>query len=249
MSRENSGPDTESLSLFAAAMAPFAPEQIETRPGTGGKPLSYIDATTATNRLDDVFGPSNWDFAIKPWGDDALIGTLTVRLPDGSVTSKSSVGGKAGMQNHDDDFKSADSDCFKRCCDRLGIGRYLRQSGLPVFVTTALGMSAQDLACVAGGGNRPRDAAPPGRLLPQQDSRDQRPSNPPPGGGRQFNDAECPQSGKGLFAWAKKKEDGGVKDVVKFIDDFGKQMSFSNRMIDWSGEEVREAWDAYHGKA
>ena len=252
LSDQQSGPETQFASLFANLMAPFAPEQVEHR-DQGGVQLSYIDATTAANRLDDVVGPERWAFEIKPWGDAALIGTLKLTMPDGTVVSKSSVGAKPVMKNAgpDDEFKAADSDCFKRCCDRMGIGRYLRQSGLPGFVMAELGMSSQDLAVLDGSGrgqsSRPA-SPPPGR--PAQTQGQTRPANPPQGQPRQYDDTRCPGSGKGLFAWCmKKQKDEGVEGVVEFINNFGKQMSFPARMIDWNADEVKEAWDAYHGQA
>jgi hypothetical protein len=214
--------------------------------------LSYIDATTAANRLDDVLGPEMWDFEVKPWGQDALIGTLIVRLPDGQVMRKSSVGARPDMKQPDDTYKGADSDCFKRCCDRLGVGRYLRKSGLPGFVMSELKMSAQDLAAVTRGGGSASSSpqTTPSSPGSSYGPMNQRASDPhPQNGTRQFDDSQCPPTGKGLFAWAKKKEDSGVQGVVKFINDHGQRYGWSNRMIEWNQGQVREAWDAYHGTA
>ena len=106
--------------LFAALAQPFAPDQIRERPGQGGKMLSYIERETVMDRLNEVVGPENWDYELKPWGAD-LIGTLTITLPDGSKVKRCSVGGRAGMQMPDDDAKSADTDCLKRCGTLFGI--------------------------------------------------------------------------------------------------------------------------------
>ncbi len=246
MAEQISETGTRFSSLFASLMAPFAPEQVEHRE-QGGQNLSYIDATTAANRLDDCLGPENWDFEAKPWGADALIGTLIVRMPDGTSMRKSSVGARPNMPQADDSFKGADSDCFKRCCDRLGVGRYLRKSGLPGFVMSELEMSAQDLAAVTGAGNRSSSPSP---SRGPQSYLDARPANPPPtNGNRQFDDSQCPTSGRALFAWAKTKQDKGVEGVIDFINDHGKKRGWSSRMIDWNEGQVREAWDSYRGTA
>ncbi len=245
MSDQNSEPGTRFSTLFASLMAPFAPEQVKERPGSRGAILKYIDASTAENRLDDVLGPECWDFAVQPWGESSLIGKLTLTMPDGTKVSKSSVGSRAGMDEEDNDAKSADSDALKRCCFRFGIGRYLKKSGLPGFVMTELGMSAQDLAVLSGTGHS--SSTPAGR--PQQDYRDPHPSNPPQnnGGNRQYDDSQCPTSGRALFAWAKTKQDKGVEGVIDFINEHGKKRGWSSRMIDWNEGQVREAWDSYRG--
>ncbi len=122
--------------IFNALAAPFHKDNIKQRDsrkdGTGRK-LSYITARTVMNRLDDVLGPEGWSFMIEPWGEQSLIGTLTLWLPDGHTISKSDVGGRAGMQAGDDDSKSAASDVLKRCAVLVGIGRYLYNDGQVSF--------------------------------------------------------------------------------------------------------------------
>jgi hypothetical protein len=91
--------------LFAALTAPFSESEVRER-NQAGRTLKYVTASTVANRLDSILGPEGWEFALKPWGDD-LIGTLTIRLPDGTTVSKSNVGGRADMQEGDNDAKSA----------------------------------------------------------------------------------------------------------------------------------------------
>lgn len=119
--------------IFNRLMEPFHPVDVRSRSGSDGKQFSYITARTAQNRLDDVLGPENWEFSIRPWDNSALIGTLTVTFPDGTKVSKSAVGGRAGMKAQDDDAKSAASDCLKCCASMLGVGRYLYKDGVPTF--------------------------------------------------------------------------------------------------------------------
>ncbi len=115
--------------IFAALTEPFVGRDVKQREGGRGKKLSYITARTVQNRLDDVLGPESWHFELVPWGNDALIGTLIIVLPDGSTVRKSDVGGRAGMQTADDDTKSAASDALKRCAVHFGIGRELYNDG------------------------------------------------------------------------------------------------------------------------
>ncbi len=120
-------PDT-----FQALAEPFHPNDIKSYTKAGRK-LSYITARTVMNRLDEVCGPEMWDFELKPWGENALIGTLTIRLGNGEIVRKSDVGGRAQMKDADDDTKSAASDCLKRCGVLFGIGRGLYNDGQVSF--------------------------------------------------------------------------------------------------------------------
>jgi hypothetical protein len=121
--------------IFRALAEPFSPEEVKSRT-QAGRVLYYVTATTVANRLDSVLGPEAWDLELAPWGEGALIGTLIVRLPDGTTVRKSNVGGRADMAAADDDAKSAASDCLKRCATLLGVARYLYRDGVPNFVTT-----------------------------------------------------------------------------------------------------------------
>jgi hypothetical protein len=119
--------------IFDALAAPFHPDDVKQRTGGKGARLSYITARTVMNRLDEVMGPENWHFEVFPWGDQALIGTLTLILPGGETVKKCDVGGRAGMQTADDDTKSAASDCLKRCAVLVGVGRSLYNDGQVQF--------------------------------------------------------------------------------------------------------------------
>jgi hypothetical protein len=229
--------------LFAALAAPFDSNEIKTRSGGAGRSLSYITASTVANRLDDVLGPESWDFEIAPWGNEALIGTLVIRLPDGKVIRKSNVGGKAGMQNADDDTKSAASDCLKRCAALAGVGRYLYNDGVPFFVRERLGED--------GLAPEPQHSAPPSRQA-RQDSpgRDvaggteryqaQR-GNAPDGrqGGQSYGP---PRTGKGLFAWVKDAEAKYEVGLLKFLNGWAKLQDFPGRMVDWDESQVQQAY-------
>jgi Rad52/22 family double-strand break repair protein len=116
--------------IWNALAAPFAKEQVKTRPGSRGMQLQYITARTAMNRLDEVLGPENWE---DEFGEtkDGLSCRITVTLPDGRRVTKMDGGGFADMPQEDDTEKSAFSDAFKRAAVKFGVGRYLYHDGVP----------------------------------------------------------------------------------------------------------------------
>lgn len=228
--------------LFAALAAPFADHEVKERPGSHGRKLHYITSRTAANRLDDVLGPENWDFEIAPWGQDALIGTLVVRLPNGEVVRKSDVGGKAAMDAGDDDTKSAGSDVFKRSAAHFGVGRYLYRDGVPNFVS--------ERASEVAPPPEPRQEARQGHSGHQPASRPNQTPPPQPrpnqghqggqGGERQHDGP--PRSGKALYAWVKDQEQGGEAGLLKYINGWAKLQEFPSRMIDFDAEQAAEAY-------
>lgn len=123
--------------------------------------FSYIPTDHLHERLDDTCG-LNWNWEIlghsqlsfnkfgkaKKYNADGdgytlveeekkveqivIWGRLTIRLEDGSTTSRDAFGGcdlTYGSQAGDS-FKIADSNAFKKACYKFGIGRYLGLEGL-----------------------------------------------------------------------------------------------------------------------
>jgi len=119
--------------IFADLIAPFAKDEVKTRP-QGGRQLSYVTARTVMNRLDDVLGPENWWDEYHPQ-ENSVLCRLSIKLPDGSVLTKCDAGGYAGMTDSGDDDKSGYSDAFKRAAVKFGVGRYLYRDGVPSFKT------------------------------------------------------------------------------------------------------------------
>jgi hypothetical protein len=227
---------TKHPEIFAGLMAPFTGHDVKERSGAQGRKLSYVTAATVANRLDSVIGPESWDFELSPWGNDALIGTLIVRLPDGSVVRKSNVGGKAAMQADDDNAKSAASDCFKRCASLLGIGRHLQREGLPDFVEERVGPSPDH-----------RDVEPD----PRREINDSfRPSQPAPsrqpadGPSQQYDDRP-PTNGRALYAWLKRRDDArpGL-NLVKSLNQWAQENELAGKIVDWDDGEIPGAFAA-----
>jgi hypothetical protein len=120
---------TKHRDIFAALAAPFATQEVKTKPGGGGRQQQYVTARTVMNRLDAVLGPENWWDDYTPL-EHSVICRLTVRLPDGQVVTKSDAGGEAGMADLGDNDKSGFSDAFKRAAVKWGVGRYLYRDGV-----------------------------------------------------------------------------------------------------------------------
>jgi hypothetical protein len=226
---------TKHPDLFAALAAPFEPVEVKQRAGSGGRTLHYVTASTVANRLDSVLGPECWDFELKPWGDDALIGCLIVRLPDGSVLKKSNVGGCADMQSDDDATKSAASDCLKRCAATLGVGRYLYRDGVPAFVQGRQPATETALEHLPSNSEQSAPAAP-NRERPQGSAN----GGATQGGGQ--GRGGQPRSGKAMFAWTKEQEQRHEVGLLKYLNGWAKLQEFPPRMIDWDENQVKAGY-------
>lgn len=99
------------------------------RPGKGGKEFKYIEGMTAQRWLDENF--PLWNFKITDkWKDDDFYyvsGVLKVYNEDGIVREVEDIGcdeeefnNKTGAKLNLMYWKSAKTDCVKRCCVNLG---------------------------------------------------------------------------------------------------------------------------------
>ena len=110
--------------VFAAFSAPFPPELVELKPGAVAEEkkralaLAYVDARHYQTRLDTVVGPDQWHVSYRPWGERAVICTLTVF----GVTREDVGEAEKGDPNQ---ATSAAMQAFKRACAAFGLGRYL----------------------------------------------------------------------------------------------------------------------------
>jgi hypothetical protein len=140
--------------------APFPETEIKTKPGRGGKPLSYVDRSLVAERLDAVVGPENWHFDWLPMVSDAE----QIRVVKGTLTiygiSKSDVGDSA---DGDEPNKSAVSDAFKRVAALWGVARYLARKSAP-----------------APAPGRPQEPRPREQPQEPRNGRQATPNTPPP---------------------------------------------------------------------
>lgn len=110
--------------------APFAVSEVRWKPQTikGNRALvvAYISARAVMDRLDDVFGPENWQDEYEILADGAAMCRLTVRYPGTSEwITKVDVGGESEQPDEGDRRKASISDALKRAAVKVGIGRYL----------------------------------------------------------------------------------------------------------------------------
>jgi hypothetical protein len=225
---------TQHRELFAALAAPFEPEEVKLRT-QAGRQLHYVTARTVMNRLDDVLGPENWWDDFVPL-EHSVICRLTIRLPDGTILTKSDAGGYAGMADPGDDDKSGFADAFKRAAVKFGVGRYLYRDGIPRFAREIL-MGRADVEATPPAAEPPaagqgqaasHSAAPAPSLHPSQRNGDE--------------DLGAPRSGRALFAWTKDQDEKYDYGLLKHLNAWGKRQEFPGRMVDWEGEQVTRAY-------
>jgi hypothetical protein len=229
---------TQHRELFAALAAPFEPEEVKLRT-QGGRQLHYVTARTVMNRLDDVLGPENWWDDFVPL-EHSVICRLTIRLPDGTILTKSDAGGYAGMADPGDDDKSGFADAFKRAAVKFGVGRYLYRDGIPRFAREILRGRAEVEAAPAAGEAPTASQGPVQPQGPSSAAIPQPPLNPSP---RNGDDAPgAPRSGRALFAWTKDQDEKYDYGLLKHLNAWGKRQEFPGRMVDWEGEQVSRAY-------
>jgi hypothetical protein len=213
---------TQFPDLFAALAAPFEPREVKLRASQGGRPVQYITARTAMNRLDSVLGPENWWDEYVP-SENSVLCKLTLRLPDGSTVTKCDAGGYAGLADSGDDDKSGVSDAFKRAAAKFGVARYLYKDGVPAFVRE----------------REPGVDAAPGPAVSFE-------AEPVPSPMSEHRPAGAPpRTGRALFAWTKEQDvrrHAGA-GLLKYLSRWAKRQDFPSRMIDWDADQVALAYN------
>jgi DNA repair and recombination protein RAD52 len=108
----------------------------------GGQSLTYLEAYSAINQLNRVFGYGSWSFAVgsvdREEGDEGIVYfarcTLTVAAPDGTISTHEDEGssiaarvqkegtlqGKVRLDSRETARKGAISDALKRCARAFG---------------------------------------------------------------------------------------------------------------------------------
>lgn len=224
--------------VFAALCAPFHPDEVKTRT-QAGRTFSYVTARSIMNRLDDVVGPANWWDEFVP-GEHSVMCRLSLRLPDGSVITKTDAGGYAGMGDSGDDDKSGYSDGYKRAAVKFGLGRYLYRDGVPNYAVPYFsGADAQF------SGAQSRSDATPARPSYQNGGQGQSHGGGNGGGQQQGGGGDRggpPRSGKALFAWSKSVEEKHQVGMLKYLNEWAKLQGFPGRMVDWDASQVALAY-------
>jgi hypothetical protein len=110
-----------------ALIRPFAAEQVKTRPGQGGKSLSYVETHAVIARLNEA-SDFEWNFEVvkhEVLADEVIVlGRLTI---DG--ITKMAFGGSSVTRDNSgkevslaDDLKAATSDALKKASSLYGVG-------------------------------------------------------------------------------------------------------------------------------
>lgn len=221
---------TQHPDLFAALAAPFDVNEVKIR-SLSGRQIHYITARTVMNRLDEVLGPENWWDSYRP-GENSVLCELTIRLPDGTMLTKSDAGGYAGMADSGDDDKSGFSDSFKRAAVKFGVARYLYRDGVPTFVRErAPSLERAENALTAATAS----AAPAATAVVGQ-----RPATS--NGPASASGPTTPRSGKALFAWTREQEQRHCVGLLKYLNGWAKLQEYPGRMVDWDAEQVGLAY-------
>gem|GEM_PF-1369995 len=107
---------------------PFAYQYVEWRVGatskdkTKGIALAYICNDVIQNRLDEVFGISNWKNEFKEWKGKGVLCGLSCRLEGGEWLTK----WDGADETEKESTKGGLSNSMKRAALQWGIGRYLK---------------------------------------------------------------------------------------------------------------------------
>lgn len=114
---------------------PFAPEQVRSRPGQGGKSLNYVEAHAVIARLNEA-ADFEWSFEItrhEILADEVIvIGKLTIdgvtkMAFGGSSVTRDNAGKDVSLA---DDLKAAASDALKKGASLFGIGLEMYGAGV-----------------------------------------------------------------------------------------------------------------------
>lgn len=82
--------------------------------------VPYLDRSLVSDRLNEVFGLTGWQFDVKREDDATKTGTLSIFV-DGKWISRSDT----GTPSKEEGEKGSTSDALKRCARLFGIGEYL----------------------------------------------------------------------------------------------------------------------------
>ena len=116
----------ELASKFAALKAPFGSHEIEWKMGktnqekTRGRPLPYLKFRAVADRLDEVFGETNWLATYVSGPAGGVVCRLSLRIGDEWLCKENGAG-----NTETEGIKGGLTDAFKRAATMWGVGRYL----------------------------------------------------------------------------------------------------------------------------
>ncbi len=120
-------PGEWNLSAIVEALSKPLPASLLETKKLGGRAISFIPWHKAVLVL-DKYCPG-WQFRItstQQIGDELImVGSLTIPTADGDVTRESTGSEKVNTTGYGETAANAESQCFRRCCARFGLGLYL----------------------------------------------------------------------------------------------------------------------------
>ncbi len=192
--------------------APIPAHLIKHRPGPGNQQFPYIEASTVTAALDSAVGPESWDVAFEVYAN-CMRCRLRVTLPSGRVVSRDGIGGYPTSEGP----RGLSEEDKPKACATDSFKRAALQFGIGADLD-----SAPEPARRGAWGNTAHRPEPDDIPHAADDVR------------------QIPElrrmSGPALYAWSKEH------NLVKTVNDIGKQLDLPTRMVDWSEEEVTDVY-------
>jgi hypothetical protein len=123
-------PGEWSLSQIIEALSKPLPSSVLETKKIGGRTISYIPWYRAVLVL-NKYAPG-WNFkivSIQQIGDELVMsGSLSIPTADAGIVTRESTGSeKVNVNGYGEAAANAESQCFRRCCARFGLGLYLYQ--------------------------------------------------------------------------------------------------------------------------
>jgi hypothetical protein len=116
--------------IIEALSKPLPSSVLETKK-LGGRTITYIPWHRAVLVL-DKYAPG-WQFKItnvQQIGDELIMtGSLAIPTSDGVIVRESTGSEKINTSGYGETAANAESQCFRRCCARFGLGLYLYGNG------------------------------------------------------------------------------------------------------------------------
>jgi len=122
-------PGEWSLSQIIESLSKPLPSSVLEVKKIGGRSITYIPWYRACLLL-DKYAPG-WQFRItnvQQIGDELVMtGSLSIPTSDGTITRESTGSEKVNTTGYGESAANSESQCFRRCCARFGLGLYLYQ--------------------------------------------------------------------------------------------------------------------------
>jgi len=122
-------PGEWTLAQIVEALSKPIPNQLLETKKLGGRTITYIPWHRAVLVL-NKYAPG-WQFRItnvaQIGGELIMTGSLSIPTSDGVITRESTGSEKVDTTGYGETAANAESQCFRRCCARFGLGLYLYQ--------------------------------------------------------------------------------------------------------------------------